>query len=906
MAIAMLSTCCSVNAFAAAINLQPIPAPKPEILSTSYEFWQEDVVGGINSWLAQLKDNWTPAAGAARFQSVEVLPDAAYMGSGLQYGNVLSDQAMVRVYPNQAGFEANQAAVTIANVIANGGDFVTIPYNTGGHWTALSLVKDNTGAWKALYTDSIGSAPTADVNTLVGYIRGMNVNVNAAANGAYQAVINVGGGGYDAYDVAANPNPTPVDVVGVIANAIVLSGSANQVQTPLTNICTAVEWFANPANVGADNGGFRGQIAAAGAAAPYQDAIVAAGNNAVFSIAETLAAMANVAAYQAQDINDVAILAVVNEGLKTAANIPAMEAVLNQANANSLPRSMGAIAPGGGAAAAAADVTERLNALVTYANALPANNVTQDVIRKIQALNTAAVAGNAIVPANVVDLRQSAITATDCVLIETAVAACTAVGAAGNAAAAFGDINDAVGLDAAGNAAAANAAAANAAIEARAIQTAMNSAVARITAEMVNLHTAALISSTVRLQTSGIACGAYTVSESLTHFLLSGKTLNQDVLNAALLSNPMLVGGDEDARQFVNLIQSKLGIATAVNDTVQTGTATDTGENIARVADVSARQTANAISRRLGEFAFAAAAGEDVDAKYGAWVSFSGGNSQYKFGSLGSNINKIKGTNSTITVGGDIKLCDTYTIGAAISFGRNDLKTTYKPAITNALGILAAAIGGTGVNTPTSEKDKISSVIGSVYGSMPIIENLILKGSFSGGQIKVKAPADSLNNRKGNIYNGDVSVTYYYDIHQGLIVAPTLGGSATFTKLGAGRNADKTLTSSKIDVKRYGVNVGLAFSKAFDMESFTFKPEAFVRADYYPTTKAKKLYVTSSRTNSDSPNTKILTDEKSSYSAGASLSVVNLGMVDISVGYVRDWQKRYKANTGFAKLRINF
>ncbi len=314
----------------------------------------------------------------------------------------------------------------------------------------------------------------------------------------------------------------------------------------------------------------------------------------------------------------------------------------------------------------------------------------------------------------------------------------------------------------------------------------------------------------------------------------------------------------------------------------------DIAIHMIRVAEISARQTADALSRRLGEVVNVVASGEDVNPKYGAWVSFSGGNSQYNFASTGTNLDKTKGTNSTIMVGTDVKLYDTYTIGAAVSIGKTSLKTSFKDSA-----------------ELSSATDKLSVIVGSIYGSMPIIENLILKGSFSGGQIKVKG--DSLDNRKGSIYSGDLSATYYYDINDGIIVAPSLGASAAYIKLGSTKADADTDPISKMDVKRYGVNVGLAISKAFNVKSFAVKPEAFIKANYYPVTKSKKLSVVNSNDIVvENPSTKVLSNEKSSYSAGASLSVVNIGMMDISVGYVRDWQKRYKANTGFAKVRINF
>lgn len=400
----------------------------------------------------------------------------------------------------------------------------------------------------------------------------------------------------------------------------------------------------------------------------------------------------------------------------------------------------------------------------------------------------------------------------------------------------------------------------------------------------------------ITIQTSGSACGVYSIESARVIQGING-AITADTIRNSINADPAIQGGEQNMRLMVALSAARMPQnqeeVDAISATAKTISASsDVGAHITRAAELSIRQTSDALSRRLEGLTVAAAAGEDLDPKYGVWASFSGGNSEYKFTSA-SNISAIKGTASNVMAGADVKLYDTYTIGGAISFGKNDLKTTY-----------------TALSRLESDKSKVSSVIGSIYASMSIAESFVLKGSVSGGQVKVKGNANSLNNRKGTIYNADVSVAYYHDLYEGLVLSPSLGGNATITKLGSGKASNTANTSSKIDVTRYGLNLGFSLSKAFKMESFTVKPEAFIKANFYPSTKSNKMYVSLNDNNMGGVRTpsasNVLSDDKSSYSAGASISLVNLGMADISVGYVRDWQKNYKANTGFAKVRINF
>lgn len=297
------------------------------------------------------------------------------------------------------------------------------------------------------------------------------------------------------------------------------------------------------------------------------------------------------------------------------------------------------------------------------------------------------------------------------------------------------------------------------------------------------------------------------------------------------------------------------------------------------------------LNERIGGFVGnSGVASGDAFKTFGAWIQGNFGTGQqkayqkepgYKFNQRG------------VTIGVDTG--DESLIGAALSYSMND--------VTN--------------KTTSSTKDKITTLIGSLYGMYVINPEFFVSGQFSYGASTIKKSrntGDLANNKatakpKGTTIGGRAEVGYVYAFDNATQLVPTVGFAVNkvdvkgYTEKGNGLNR----TVGKRTSSRNSGLFGLTLRHVSDTESMKIMPEVHANIDYAFSGK-------NSATNISLGNGLISTttlSEKISkmyFNLGTSVKLagINSNMIDVTAGYDLGLAKKFISHTGALKLRVNF
>jgi hypothetical protein len=298
--------------------------------------------------------------------------------------------------------------------------------------------------------------------------------------------------------------------------------------------------------------------------------------------------------------------------------------------------------------------------------------------------------------------------------------------------------------------------------------------------------------------------------------------------------------------------------------------------------------SAGVLADRISGFVGQGVSSGDIFQTYGAWVKGIMGvgeqkafnkESGYKFNQRGATIGVDTGDESMI--------------GAAFTILKND--------ITN--------------KDSSSTKDKMDTMIGSIYGMYAATQEVFVSGQFSYGKSKIKKSrntGDLANNKatakpSGTNLGGRAEVGYVYAIDDATQVVPSIGFAMNkvdvkgYTEKGDGINR----TVGKRTSSRNSGLVGVALKHTAQMESMKVMPEIHANLDYAFSGKnsATNISFANGLLTTSTPSEKI---SKAYFNIGGSVKFAASEAFDVTAGYDMGLAKKFMSHTGALKLRVNF
>lgn len=398
-----------------------------------------------------------------------------------------------------------------------------------------------------------------------------------------------------------------------------------------------------------------------------------------------------------------------------------------------------------------------------------------------------------------------------------------------------------------------------------------------------------VIDAQVQNQTSGVACGAYTAEYLIQFAQIPSNQLNKAYVRNLLRTETIL----KDERVLRTVLYLKSLDPTRDTDALVNGWVNGIGaaENAQQMNSVvfnnSDHITSDLNSRMHNQVSILSASGDYGSIGYGLWVDGSIGNGAYKVKNSAL-FGDTKERSSKISFGGDVKLNDTYTIGAFVSLGKNSLT----PSINS--------------TTTSASKTNITSTVFGLYGNWMMAEDFMLSSNIYGGKLltKNKDVTKIGSNRKGTLIGANLGATYFWRLLEDVVLAPSIGGN--FSQLKLGKDSNAIFSVNSLTGKRAALYSGVSLSKAINISDFTLIPEILAKITYAPMMKSSKIIVTDLLSNTAVPITTAALTKKAMFSVGANLKVLKANIVELSLGYQRDWNSGYVGNTSVAKLRFNF
>ena len=281
------------------------------------------------------------------------------------------------------------------------------------------------------------------------------------------------------------------------------------------------------------------------------------------------------------------------------------------------------------------------------------------------------------------------------------------------------------------------------------------------------------------------------------------------------------------------------------------------------------------------------ASGDEELLDYGLWLRGNLGNGTFKT----KEFNRVKQKSSGGTIGFDGKIDEDTVLGIAVHYNKSNLKPK-----------LIASNNG---NNHYPFSTDISSIIGSLYGSMQVNEQLILTGNIEFGKLYGKTKHQKFltaNERlklKGDLLGANIGAHYYQPLGF-LTLVPSISGSIEVLKLGAIKHGN--LDISKTAIQKFSIIPGLVLMGIAEFDNWQLISQVSASYSNAALFKSKKLKIKNSRG-------QILADSKikaskHSYNLGASLALVS-SRIEASLGYERIWQSKYLGHEGYLKLRLN-
>lgn len=396
----------------------------------------------------------------------------------------------------------------------------------------------------------------------------------------------------------------------------------------------------------------------------------------------------------------------------------------------------------------------------------------------------------------------------------------------------------------------------------------------------------------VHQQTDGTSCGAYTAENLIKIAELDVSNLTDDQLRKVLASI-------NDAAAIRNshfyLLYEGEGVLN-VNELKPRaeGTADDIKtqnrqliRNIINVASLT-NDRLNSLNRvnSTNSFYRGVASGDD-DLNYGAWIKgFIGKETDKASVGSGSNSNTSRSKSNIhgFVIGADTKIDEDLTIGLAYS----NIASNTKQKIS-------------GISTNT---DKISSHLFSIYGSCNFDEDISLDGSIAYGKALIKtshAGVRRSSKQKGDLFGSNLTANYKLYQTESVIIEPRAG--IFYSNLKMKGHEDGSIKIAKINQQQLDLNAGLVLTSFYDTNVFALMPE--LSADYSHTVWSKGNKVKISNRSDQTILSQKIRNNKGTIKLGAGLNIL-ADRVELGGGYEHVIQDKSSAHIGYMKLRVNF
>jgi hypothetical protein len=392
----------------------------------------------------------------------------------------------------------------------------------------------------------------------------------------------------------------------------------------------------------------------------------------------------------------------------------------------------------------------------------------------------------------------------------------------------------------------------------------------------------------VHQQTDGTSCGAYTTENLIKIAELDVSNLTDDQLRSVLASindagsirnshfyllyegadvfdvNELKPRAETTAAEFKSqnrqLIKNLINVASLTND---------------RLNSLNRTNNTNGI-----------ATGDD-ELNYGAWIKGFVGKETDKanVGSgANSNTSSSKSNIHGFAIGGDTKIDEDLTIGAAYS---------------NILSNTKQKISGISTN-----KDKIVSHVFSIYGSGNIDEGISLNGNIAYGKAFIKTSQTLVgrsSKQKGDLFGFNLTANYKLYQTESVMIEPRLG--ASYSTLAMKGYQDGSIKVAKTKQQQLDLNAGLVFTSFYDANAFTLMPEFSADYSHAVWSKGNKVKI-SNRLDQTILSQKI-SNNKGAIKLGAGLTAL-ADRIELGGGYEHVIQDKSRVHIGYVKLRVNF
>ncbi|XLM34374.1 MAG: autotransporter outer membrane beta-barrel domain-containing protein [Rickettsia africae] len=289
---------------------------------------------------------------------------------------------------------------------------------------------------------------------------------------------------------------------------------------------------------------------------------------------------------------------------------------------------------------------------------------------------------------------------------------------------------------------------------------------------------------------------------------------------------------------------------------------------------------------------------EDMDAKFGAWISPFVGNATQK---MCNSISGYKSDTTGGTIGFDGFVSDDLVLGLAYTRADTDIKLK---------------------NNKTGDKNKVESNIYSLYGlySVPY-ENLFVEAiaSYSDNKIRSKSRRviattletvgyQTANGKyKSESYTGQLMAGYTYMMPENINLTPLAGLRYSTIKDKGYKETGTTYQNLTVKGKNYNTFDGLLGAKVssnINVNEIVLTPELYAMVDYAFKNKVSAIDARLQGMTAPLP-TNSFKQSKTSFDVGVGVTAKHK-MMEYGINYDTNIGSKYFAQQGSVKVRVNF
>ncbi|AJQ52256.1 membrane protein [Rickettsia conorii subsp. raoultii] len=289
---------------------------------------------------------------------------------------------------------------------------------------------------------------------------------------------------------------------------------------------------------------------------------------------------------------------------------------------------------------------------------------------------------------------------------------------------------------------------------------------------------------------------------------------------------------------------------------------------------------------------------EDMDAKFGAWISPFVGNATQK---MCNNISGYKSDTTGGTIGFDGLVSDDLVLGLAYTRADTDIKLK---------------------NNKTGDKNKVESNIYSLYGLYNVpYENLFVEAIafYSDNKIRSKSRRviataletvgyQTANGKyKSESYTGQLMAGYTYMMPENINLTPLAGLRYSTIKDKGYKETGTTYQNLTVKGKNYNTFDGLLGAKVssnINVNEIVLTPELYAMVDYAFKNKVPAIDARLQGMTAPLP-TNSFKQSKTSFDVGVGVTAKHK-MMEYGINYDTNIGSKYFAQQGSVKVRVNF